>query len=109
VRQLIADGGLPLTTRLNEAEFRLGQFRAADPAREAQRIEQVLAMVGILEFDAAAARRFAQLQAALLDIGRPAGEIDALVASIALENGQPLATRNPAHFQHIDGLTVLPY
>lgn len=109
VRQLLVAGDTLFTSRLNEAEFRVGQLRAANPAAEARRIDEVLDILVILDFDAAAARHFAQVQAALLDKGTPAGEIDVLVAAVALRNGQPLATRNPGHFAEVSGLTVLPY
>src|SRR6478609_547317 len=97
------------TSRLNEAEFRVGSFRADDPGRETETIETVLAATVILEFDVASAARYAQVRARLLDLGKPAGEIDTLVAAVAMENGQALVTRNPKHFANITGLTVLTY
>lgn len=106
---LRAAGETLCTSRINEAEFRVGPYRLADPTLETARVESLLASLVILEFDAAAAVRYAQAQAHLLDIGRPAGEADVFIAAVALANGQRLVTRNPAHFTDIPGLAVHAY
>ena len=97
------------TSRINEAEFRVGAFRAADRARESSLIESLLAALVILEFDAVAALRYAEAQAHLLDIGKPSGDADVFIAAVALANGQRLVTRNAAHFANIPGLIVEAY
>ncbi len=97
------------TSRLNEAEFRVGEFRSADPAREAAKIDAVLATIVILEFDAPAARTFARLKAAALSLGKFPGDMDLLIAAVAMANGEPVLTRNPRHFSHIPGLVVESY
>lgn len=107
--QLVRRGEQLCTSRINEAEFRVGAFRAGDPAREAARIEALLSRLIILEFDASAARRYAEAQAHLLNIGRPSGEADVFIAAVALANGQRLVTRNPDHFANIPGLVVEAY
>jgi predicted nucleic acid-binding protein len=109
VRELLAAGETLFTSRLNEAEFRVGPERAPNRARELEKVERVLAGLAILEFDARAARLYAALKAALFTAGRPAGDVDTLIASIALANGQTLVTRNPRHFAGIAGLTMQPY
>ena len=108
--QLIANGQTICTSRINEAEFRIGEFRAADPVREAIKINAVLSSLVVLEFDAMAAVRYAQVQAQRLAVGRPAGgQADLMIAAVALVNGQSLVTRNTKHFSAVPGLTVLAY
>jgi tRNA(fMet)-specific endonuclease VapC len=97
------------TSRINEAEFRVGAVRSSDAKAETARIERVLAGLVMLEFDAASARRFADVKAHLLQHGRPVGDVDTLIAAVALANGQPLVTRNPRHFTNVPGLTVESY
>ncbi len=109
VERILAEDDVLFTSRLNEAEFRVGVFRARDSKREAETVERVLTAMVILEFDAAAATRYARIQASLLEMGAPTGEIDALVAAVALENGLLLVTRNPADFANIHGLQVTSY
>ena len=104
------DRGEPLcTSRINEAEFRVGGLRSADPAGEQAGIDSLLSTLVMLEFDTAAARRYAEARAYQLDIGRPAGQADVFVAAVALANGQTLITRNPKHFADVPGLTVESY
>ncbi|MGB7159393.1 MAG: type II toxin-antitoxin system VapC family toxin [Tepidisphaeraceae bacterium] len=106
---LVSRGEELCTSRINEAEFRVGAFRALDPARETARIDMLLSKLVILEFDATAARRYAEAQAHLLNIGKPSGEADVFIAAVALANGQRLVTRNPAHFANIPGLVIEAY
>jgi len=108
-RRLLSAGEPLLTSRINEAEFRVGPLRAADATREAAKVEAVLATLVVLDFDAAAAVRFAEAQAHLLGTGRPAGEMDVLIAAVALANGQSIVTRNPEDFVEIRGLVIEAY
>ena len=107
---LTASGQAICTSRINEAEFRIGGFRAADQAAEIAKIDAVLAPLIMLEFDATAAVRYAQVQARLQAAGRPAdGQADLLIAAVALANGQSLVTRNVRHFAAVPGLSVIGY
>lgn len=62
-----------------------------------------------LPFDAAAARAFGQVAAALRTSGRKptARAFDSLIAATAIANDLPVYTCNPADFAGIDGLTVI--
>jgi tRNA(fMet)-specific endonuclease VapC len=63
----------------------------------------------ILEFDEAAARMFGRLSAALQARGAPRGDMDVLIASVALVHGEWIVTRNTRHFESIPGLRVEGY
>ena len=97
------------TSRIAEAEFRVGPFRSSDPARELAKVEDVLLQCPILEFDGRAAATFAEIKAHLLDIGRPPGDMDVQIAAVALIHGQTLITRNAKHFADVPGLAVESY
>jgi predicted nucleic acid-binding protein len=62
-----------------------------------------------LDFTAEAVRRFAAIEALMFKIGRPVGDLDALIAAVALAHGQLLVTRNARHFKDIPGLAVQSY
>ncbi len=109
IHDLLAKGQLICTSRINEAEFRVGGFLSKDSKRETRKIEALLSTIVILEFDGAAAIRFAEIQSHLLRLGRPTGRADTFIASIAAVNGQTLVTRNPRDFSDIPSLSVLPY
>ncbi|MDO8630310.1 MAG: type II toxin-antitoxin system VapC family toxin [Phycisphaerales bacterium] len=109
IRQIVADGEGLTTTRLNVAELYVGVARSARPQRELERIQRWLADVAILEFDDPAAQVFGALVGELLTRGTPVGDIDALIASVAIRNDQTVITRNVRHFQAVPGLKVTGY
>lgn len=109
VARLLAGGQTLFTSRINEAEFRVGPEMSRDRKRELERVERILAGMVVLEFNADAAKRYAVIKAAMFKRGRPAGDCDTLIASVALANGQSLLTRNPRHFAGIPSLTVDSY
>jgi predicted nucleic acid-binding protein len=109
VQRLLAHGETLFTSRINEAEFRVGPELSNDRRGELERVERTLESLVILEFNADAALRYAVIKAAMLKRGRPVGDCDALVASIALTHGQLVLTRNPRHFVDISGLVVQAY
>jgi tRNA(fMet)-specific endonuclease VapC len=98
-----------VTTRLTVAELYVGLERSNDREAEVRRIESILDEFEVLEFDDAAARHFGRITAQLQRTGRPAGDMDVLIAATCLANGQTLATGNPKHFADIPGLVVESY
>jgi tRNA(fMet)-specific endonuclease VapC len=97
------------TTRINEAEFRVGIFLSRDSEGERVEVERLLSGVQILEFDAVAATQFAVLKAEKIRIGRHVGDLDLVIAAIAMANSVPLLTGNAQHFAEIPGLVVHSY
>lgn len=65
---------------------------------------QFLNLMPIVEFDRSAAEEFGKIQAELRKIGRPTGEIDAIIAAIARSRQDILVTENTRHFINISGL-----
>jgi hypothetical protein len=102
----------PLITAVTLAELSVGPLVASDARERAARqarVQQAEADFDPLPFDAAAARSFGQVAAALRRRGRkPAARAyDAMIAAIALANGLPVHTCNPDDFAGIEGLTVV--
>jgi len=54
----------------------------------------------------ASADAYSQIRVALRQKGRPTGEIDALIAAVALANNAVLVTHNTKHFENIEGLNL---
>ncbi|GAA1809970.1 hypothetical protein GCM10009682_34590 [Luedemannella flava] len=101
----------PLITAVTLAELTVGPLVASNDAERAARqahVQQAEADFDPLPFDAAAARAFGQVAAAMRKAGRkPAARAyDAMIAATALANGLPVYTCNPADFAGIDNLTV---
>jgi len=93
------------------AELSVGPQVAADPAERAARqahLQQAENDFDAIAFDAAAARAFGPIAAALRSTGRKraARAYDALIAATAIANGLPLYTCNPEDFEGIPALDL---
>jgi tRNA(fMet)-specific endonuclease VapC len=103
----------PLITAVTLAELSAGPLVARDERERAARqahLQEAEAAFDPLPFDQASARSFAQVAAALRRSGRKtaARAYDALIAATALAHRLPVYTCNPADFEGIDGLEVVP-
>jgi len=109
----IALPDIPLISTITLAELSVGPLVAGTERERANRqavLQQAEADFDPLPFDAAAARAFGRVAAALRRNGRKpqARGYDAMIAAVALARGLPIYTGNPDDFQNIDGLTVVP-
>ncbi len=109
IDQLIQKNEMLVTTRFNVAELYVGAERSANPKSEEQVIHHLLKFITILEFDDIAARLFGQITAYLQVIGKPAGDMDVLIAATAMASNHILITRNAKHFTNIPELIVEEY
>jgi tRNA(fMet)-specific endonuclease VapC len=106
---------LPIEPRISAvtlAELTVGPLVSASDEERVVRqahLEQAEADFDPLPFDAAAARAFGRVAAAIRRSGRkPAARtFDAMIAAVALANDLPLYTVNPQDFAAIDGLRVV--
>jgi predicted nucleic acid-binding protein len=97
------------TTIFNVAELWVGIERAVDREEEQSVVEQILSPLQVLGFDLSSARGFGRITAHLQATGEPAGDMDVLIAAVALLHGQKVVTRNPEHFSRVPGLRVESY
>jgi predicted nucleic acid-binding protein len=109
LRELLANGELLTTTRFNVAELLVGVYSSDDPDQEIKIVSAALQKLTILEFGPDSALLFGRITALLGRQGKPAGDMDVLIAATALVAGESLVTANPAHFRNIPGLTVQVY
>lgn len=94
------------TSSINIMEVLRGAIGSGIEAAHASALD-VLGGLRELPLGPRAARRAAQELAALDRAGRPAPTVDAMIASIALENDCPIFTGNKKDFESIEGLAVL--
>jgi tRNA(fMet)-specific endonuclease VapC len=109
IEELIGTGQGLATTRFNVAELYVGISRSKRPKEDEKAMETLLAEFEILEFNDVAARVFGSITGFLQQIGKPAGDMDVLIAATALVYGHVLITRNARHFRHIPHLIVEEY
>lgn len=103
---------VPLISTVTLAELSVGPLVAATDGERAARqavLQQAEADFDPLPFDAAAARAFGRVAAALRAAGRKpaARSYDAMIAAVAVAQGLPLHTCNPKDFVGIDELRVV--
>lgn len=109
IQQLLAEGEILMTTRMNVAELYAGVFRSEDVEQQSQHLEDMLQGLVVLEFDAASSVKFGEIKATLTVAGRKIGDADVVIGSIALVNGESLVTHNASHYSRIPGLDVRSY
>ncbi len=102
----------PLISAVTLAELSAGPLLAQDPSERAARqarLQEVEASFDPLPFDAAAARAFGRIRAALATSGKQLKPraLDALIAATALANELPLYTANPSDIPRVEGLDVV--
>jgi tRNA(fMet)-specific endonuclease VapC len=102
----------PVITVVTLAELSVGPLVADNDDERAARqahLQQAEADFDPLPFDAGAARAFGRVAASLRRSGRKASAraYDAMIAAIAVDNGLPVYTCNPADFTGIDELEVV--
>jgi tRNA(fMet)-specific endonuclease VapC len=69
-------------------------------------LEQFVSLLPSLDFDSIAAREFGKIQGELRRMGKPTGELDAIIAAVARSRNFILVTDNIKHFQNIVDLKI---
>ena len=88
------------------AELWFGARKSVRPEATRREIDAFLKPFEVLPFDHEAADEYARLRFELERIGRPIGERDLLIASIAVAHGLIVVTHNVSEFGRLAGLIV---
>jgi len=71
-----------------------------------EKLYRLVDIVEVLPFDIECARIFGTIKSKLRNIGKPTGEVDALIAATAMAREATLVTSNKRHFENIEGLKI---
>ena len=71
-----------------------------------ERLYRFIDAIQIVPFDIECAKIFGTIKSKLRSIGKPTGEVDALIAATAIAHNATLVTANKKHFENIEGLKV---
>ena len=104
-RFLQHSGSLHIST-VTLSELYTWALRRNAPQKRLQGVIDLLDDMTVLDVTPAVSRKFGELQAALLDIGRPAPEMDLLIAATALVHDFTLVTHNVKDFAYVQGLRL---
>ncbi|MFB6209753.1 MAG: PIN domain-containing protein [Candidatus Nanohaloarchaea archaeon] len=77
--------------------------------KEEEEIKQILGSQPVHELREESAKRAVEIQEKLIEKGGRVGHLDALIAGIALENGEKIITGNIEEFERIEGLEAEGY
>lgn len=101
-------GKISLNT-LVVAELDYGAKASQQSSRNLVVLTRFFELVRILPFDLACARMTGTIKSQLRKIGRPTGEVDAMIAAVAIVHKAELITGNTRHFEHIEGLKLMSW
>jgi len=108
--QELTEVGEPLRIAIfTLAELFVGVAKGTRPRQERIAIEQCVASFQVLPFERSTAEIFGAIVGELEKRGESISDIDALIASIALEHSEILITRNRKHFDRVPALSVETY
>ena len=88
------------------AELLYGARASTRVTENVERVRQFLRIVNVADFDQASADAYSRIRFTLKQKGRPTGEVDMLIAAIAIANDAILVTHNIKHFANIDDLRI---
>jgi len=71
-----------------------------------EKLYRFVDIVQVIPFDVECAKAFGTIKSRLRSLGKPTGEVDALIAATALGHEAILVTANKRHFENIEGLKV---
>lgn len=79
------------------------------PDDERSRVLEVLDSKHVIPAGHEVMRKAGSISGKLFDEGRPIDRVDCIVAAIALQEEEPVVTRNEQHFERVPGLHVVTY
>jgi len=88
------------------AELYKGVYCSSRFERNMTTLNVFISSLEIVAFDENAAEEFGKIQDELKRIGRPTGDLDALIAAVARSRGDILVTNNTRHFINIPNLQL---
>lgn len=87
-------------------ELDYGAKSSQQSTRNLAKLNQFIELVRVVPFDTASARMLGTIKSRLRKIGKPTGEVDAMIAAIAMVHKAELVTGNVRHFENIEGLKI---
>jgi tRNA(fMet)-specific endonuclease VapC len=91
---------------ISVAELWFGALKSSRPDSTRASVDAFLVPFEMLPFDREAADAYAEVRLGLERVGRPIGERDLLIASIARSRRLTVVTHNVGEFARVPGLTV---
>ena len=88
------------------AELDYGAKVSRKSKENLENLYRLVDVVQVVPFDIECAKLFGTIKSRLRNLGKPTGEVDALIAATAMAHEAILVTNNKKHFENIEGLKV---
>lgn len=98
--------GALATSTVVVTELRFGAEASMTIGENHHKVDALLQLISVLDFDAAAAEHAGEIRARLKTAGTPIGPYDAMIAGHARSRGLVVVTGNVREFERVDGLRV---
>ena len=98
-------GRIALST-LVVAELDYGAKASQKAKENIEKLHRFVDIVQVVPFDLECAKIFGTIKSKLRKLGKPTGEMDALIAATAMSHKALLVTGNRKHFENIESLKV---
>jgi tRNA(fMet)-specific endonuclease VapC len=103
----IEDEGLRVTTTpISACELFEGAYGSRQSEKAVAKVREILRRTELLNFAVEVCQRYGKLMYDLKSNGRTIGDLDTLIASMALTFNEPVITANVEHFHRVPGLIV---
>lgn len=100
-----SNGTAMSTTPITICELFKGAYRSKKDENVSV-IRKIISYLGILDFSLKACETYGRLVNELQLKGSPIGDLDTMIASIALVHGESLLTKDKKHFERVPSLMV---
>jgi len=94
------------TSFLNLCELYKGVYRSKDKILEEQKVDAFVNSIAVLQLNRFVSKRYGRINFYLYSKGKPTQDMDLMIASVAIENGAILLTKNKRHYENIPDLRL---
>lgn len=106
LQRIYADVDRIALSSLVVAELDYGAKASQKAKENLEKLHRFVDIVQVVPFDIECAKIFGTIKSKLRKLGKPTGEMDALIAATAMAHKAVLVTGNRKHFKNIEGLKV---
>ena len=106
LQRIYADVDRIALSSLAVAELDYGAKASQKAKENLEKLHRFVDIVQVVPFDIECAKIFGTIKSKLRKLGKPTGEMDALIAATAMAHKAVLVTGNRKHFKNIEGLKV---
>lgn len=103
----VEEEGLKITTTaISACEMFHGAYKSSRVEESVAKTREILKRIQLLGFTPESCERYGKLAYDLRSAGRVIGDLDTLIASLALAYNEPILTSDIKHFRRVPGLIV---